>query len=85
MQSDVLFVPEVNSLNHHLVVESNLSNTDNFYKQQSSFAVIKKCALQLSALAPWVEMMFDRQLAVCQEPITARQIKLIPIKLNRSD
>jgi hypothetical protein len=79
MKSDVVIMPDLQSLQAQLKLQPNISDSDIFHKQTASHAYIEKLAQTTPALTDLLDAMLLYKLAVCQEPLTSREVNLISV------
>lgn len=84
MKSNVVILPELNALTEHIAIQPNISDSSNYYKQQDSLNHIRSLAMPYPQLSKWIAAMDENKLAVCQEPITSRELTLVSVEISVS-
>lgn len=79
MKSDFVIMPDLQSLKTLLKTHPKISDSGSFHKQTASHAYVENLARSVPTLSEHLNEMILNQLAVCQEPLTSRQVSLISL------
>jgi hypothetical protein len=76
MGADAIIVPLQNELSSLLEHAPYINNSENYHIQQNALASLEKLSNNLPVLAEMLSYIVPRHLAICQEPITSRNLNL---------